>query len=133
MFRRCSCAGHILLSYHPGQNPGNSILTFVIRRRGSLPFQAGVVFSLTTYSRVRLPVSSAQTLIPMFSSAFLPKWNPRQPILLGYANFFFFLWPHLQHMEIPRLGAAGLGHSHSNARSEPQLQATLQLAATQDS
>ena len=52
--------------------------------------------------------------------------------------FFFFLWPHLQHMEVPRLGvesrtaAASLRHSHSNARSEPCLRPTPQLMATLD-
>ena len=42
--------------------------------------------------------------------------------------FFLFLGPHLQHMEIPRLGVelelqlpAGLCHSHSDARSKPHL------------
>ena len=50
--------------------------------------------------------------------------------------FSFFLGPHLQHMEVPRLGveselvAAGRHHSHSNARSEPHLQPTPQLTAT---
>ena len=28
-----------------------------------------------------------------------------------------FLGPHLRHMEVPRLGAAGLHHSHSNTGS----------------
>ena len=42
------------------------------------------------------------------------------------------------HMEGPRLGgqiravAAGLRHSHSNARSEPCMRPTPQLRATQD-
>ena len=40
-------------------------------------------------------------------------------------NFCVLLRPHLQHMEVPKLGvgiravAACLYHSHSNARSEP--------------
>ena len=48
-------------------------------------------------------------------------------ILLFYF-IFVFVGPHLQHMEVPRLGAcpvgpvaAGLHHSHSNAGSEPRL------------
>ena len=46
---------------------------------------------------------------------------------------FILLQPHLQHMEVPRLGgwirtaAASLCHGDSNARSEPRLQSTLQL------
>ena len=43
-------------------------------------------------------------------------------------SFFFFFRPHLQHMEVPRLGvgciraaAPSLRHSPSNARSEPHL------------
>ena len=51
--------------------------------------------------------------------------------------FFFFLWPHLQHVEVPRLGVksvitAGLHHSHSKTRFEPHLRTTLQLVATLD-
>ena len=52
--------------------------------------------------------------------------------------FFFFLWPHLRHIEVPRLGvelefaAASLSHSHCNTRSKPHLQPILQLAATPD-
>ena len=48
----------------------------------------------------------------------------------------FFLGLHLQHTEIPSgqtgAAAAGLYHSHSNARSEPRLQPTPQLIATPD-
>ena len=53
-------------------------------------------------------------------------------------DFFFFLvflGPHLRHMEVPRLnqiGATAAGHSHRNLGSEPRLQPTLQLIATQD-
>ena len=42
--------------------------------------------------------------------------------------FFCFLGLYLRHMEVPRLGglirttAAGLHHTHSNARSKPCLQ-----------
>ena len=49
-----------------------------------------------------------------------------------------FLGPYLWHMEVPRLGvksdlqAAGLHHSHSNARSESSLRPTPQLTATLD-
>ena len=48
---------------------------------------------------------------------------------------FCFLLPHLQHMEVPRLGVESemqLYHSHSNARSEPHLQPMLQLVAMPD-
>ena len=51
---------------------------------------------------------------------------------------FAFYGPHLQHMEVPRLGgqigatAAGLHHSPSNAGSEPPLQPTPQLTVTPD-
>ena len=50
---------------------------------------------------------------------------------------FFFFGPYPRHMEVPRLGgrigaeAAGLHHSHSNLRSEPCLQPTPQLMATE--
>ena len=49
-----------------------------------------------------------------------------------------FLGPCLWHMEVPRLGVklelqlAGLYHSHSNARSDLNLQPMLQLTATPD-
>ena len=52
--------------------------------------------------------------------------------------FFFFLGLHPQHVEVPRLGgligavAAGLCHTHSNARSKPHLWPTPQLRATLD-
>ena len=48
---------------------------------------------------------------------------------------FLFLGLQVQHMEVPRLGVESelqLHHSHSNARSEPHLQPTPQLAATMD-
>ena len=54
-------------------------------------------------------------------------------------NFFCFLGPYLQHMEggswaRDQTGAtaAGLGHSHSNARSKLRLQPTPQLTAMRD-
>ena len=55
--------------------------------------------------------------------------------------FFFFLifkkilWPHPQHMEVPRLGfesepeLPACTTAHGNARSKPHLRPTLQLAA----
>ena len=67
--------------------------------------------------------------------------KPHWPFLpLG--SILSFLGPHLQHMEVPRLGglieavAAGLhhshSHSHSHARSEPRLQPTPQLMTMPD-
>ena len=58
----------------------------------------------------------------------------------GSNNFFFFLWPHLQHMEVPwlgveselHLGVAGLYRSPSHTGSEPCPQSTLQLSAMPD-
>ena len=61
----------------------------------------------------------------------------------AFTFFFFFVFlpflgPLLWHMKVPRLGvliravATGLRQSHSNARSEPCLQPTLQLTATLD-
>jgi len=51
--------------------------------------------------------------------------------------FGLFLGPHPLHMEVPRLEvestAAGLQHSHSNARFKPHLQPTPQLMAAPDS
>ena len=53
-----------------------------------------------------------------------------------WSFFYFFLW--LQHMDIPwargriRAAAAGLHHSHSNARSEPHLWPMLKLMAMLD-
>ena len=46
----------------------------------------------------------------------------------------FFLWPYLQHMEVPGLGVKSeLHHGHSNAGSEMHLRPMmLQLAATPD-
>ena len=56
--------------------------------------------------------------------------------LLNIFFFFFFLGPHLHHMEVPRLGigatAAGLHHSHSDAGSELRLRPTPQLMAMPD-
>ena len=52
--------------------------------------------------------------------------------------FFFFLQPHLCHMEVPRargqIGAAAveLYHSHGNTRSELHLQPMPQLAVMTD-
>ena len=45
-----------------------------------------------------------------------------------------FLWPHLQHMEVPRLGVESELQllAYANARSELYLQPTLQLMATPD-
>ena len=49
-----------------------------------------------------------------------------------------FLWPHLRHMEVPRLGgligttAAGHDHSHSNMGSKPCLRPTPQFVAMPD-
>ena len=50
--------------------------------------------------------------------------------------FFFFLGPHLWHVEVPRLGVSwscscSLHRSHGNTRSKPHLQPT-QLATTPD-
>ena len=61
-----------------------------------------------------------------------------------FLSFFFFLFgvflgPHLQQMEVPRLGgriravAAGLRQSHSNTRSKSSRRPTPQLTATPDS
>ena len=59
-------------------------------------------------------------------------------------NFFFFLLPFFFFRSVPaahvssqardqiRAAAAGLCHSHSNARSEPRLLPTPQLRATPD-
>ena len=57
-----------------------------------------------------------------------------------YVCMYCFLEPHPLQMEVPKLGveselqlpAAGLHHSHSNARSEPRLWPTPQLMATPD-
>ena len=49
--------------------------------------------------------------------------------------FFFFLWPHLQHMEVPRLWVKSelqVHHSHDNTGSKPNLRPTPQLAAMPD-
>ena len=59
------------------------------------------------------------------NAAFLNKALGTQSTLMSF--LFFFLQPHLQHMEVPRtrswIGAAavGLPHSHSNTGSEPNL------------
>ena len=56
----------------------------------------------------------------------------------GDIFFFFFLRPHLWHMEFPRLGVESelqlpsLHHSHSNAGSELHLRPTPQLTAMPD-
>ena len=57
--------------------------------------------------------------------------------LFDFNLIFCFLGPHVQHMYVPRLGliraaAAGLHHSHSNARSESCLQPAPQLTAILD-
>ena len=45
-------------------------------------------------------------------------------------NLFLFLQPHLQHMEVPWLGAElDLGHSRGNTRSKLYLRPTSHLAA----
>ena len=50
-----------------------------------------------------------------------------------YSFFFFFSGLHLQHVEVPRLGAESDLHlSNSNAGSEPCLQPTPQLTAVLD-
>ena len=55
--------------------------------------------------------------------------------MVSFTIFFFFLWLLLQHMEVSRLGdwmraaAAGLHHSHGNAKSELPLWPMLQLSA----
>ena len=52
--------------------------------------------------------------------------------------YFPFLQPHLEHMEVPRLGvewellSRGPGQSHSHTRPEPCLRPTAQLVATLD-
>ena len=75
--------------------------------------------------------STNQVFFLKISLSFSFLFSPRPP-------FFFFLWPHLQYMEVPRLGvklgdvAASLHHSHSNVGSEPHLQPTPQLTATPD-
>ena len=58
---------------------------------------------------------------------------------MHFISFYFvFLGLHPWHMEVPRIGlkiravAAGLCHSHGNARSELCLQPTPQLPATPD-
>ena len=59
-------------------------------------------------------------------------------VRITWAAIFSPPWPHPQHMEVARLGvkpelraaAAGLYHSHSNARSKPHLPPMPQLAAT---
>ena len=62
---------------------------------------------------------------------------PNSATLLFF-YFFVFLGPHQWHMEVPRLRgqikaeAAGLHHSHSNARSKPRLRPTPQFMATPD-
>ena len=60
-------------------------------------------------------------------SAFV--WGKNDFLFILLIISFFFLRPHLQHMEIPRLGvkcgvAAGLHHSHSNVGSELCLRPT---------
>ena len=51
-------------------------------------------------------------------------------------SFFWFLGPHLWHMEVPRglirATAASLQHSHSNEGSELRLQPTPQIMAVLD-
>ena len=74
--------------------------------------------------------------------------SPREPLTQTNGEmsslfflFFVFLGTHPWHMEVPRgfqdrggirAAAAGLHHSHSNARSEPSLQPTPQLMAMLD-
>lgn len=84
--------------------------------RGSLPIQAGVVFSLTIYSRVLFPVSSGQTLILMSSSAFLPKWTPGQPVLLGYATLNENIKLSLLFMHVQQPVTEGLYNARHSSR-----------------
>ena len=77
--------------------------------------------------RVRSRASLSQEAKRCFS-------NNTQP---GFSFFlFFFLGPHLQHMEVsgPGVGAtaAGLDHSHGNTESKPHLKPTPQFEATVD-
>ena len=62
-----------------------------------------------------------------------PWHSPHCLHLFIYFFLLSFPGPHLGQMEGPiRAVATGLCHSHSNTRSEPHLQPTPQLMATQD-
>ena len=57
--------------------------------------------------------------------------------IMGNLYIFFFLWPHLQHMDVSRPGSnqscsCCLCHSHGSARSKPHLQPESQLVAMLD-
>ena len=55
---------------------------------------------------------------------------------LGSFFFFFFLLPHLQHMEVPRIGVELelqlLAYAIGTAMHDPSFQSTPQLMATLD-
>ena len=87
----------------------------------------------------RSPGSEIPDMLPILSHSLVSFLLPL--LFFGgvfYFIFFFFLGPHPQHMEVPRLGdrigavAVGLHHSQDNARPEPRLQLTPQLTATLD-
>ena len=72
----------------------------------------------------------------IFDCSYLWLWSSLYSNLSHF--YFFFLWPHLRHMEVPRVrgwigdAAAGICHSYSNPRSKLHLWPMLQLVVMLD-
>ena len=98
------------------------------------------VLMYTMYSRLRNGPQIYQVLILGTCVTLYCKdsVNTTKNLFLFLFLSFVVLGPHLQYMEVRRLGgligavAAGLRHSHSNARSKPCMRPTPQPLATQD-
>ena len=110
--------------------------------------------SLTHWVRPGIKPTSSQMLVRFISTE--PQWElPKStsfkllwmlilwPLSINHRCSFFFLFlffflhPYLWHMKSQargwiRAAAASLRHSHSNTRSEPHLQPTLQRLTKQD-
>ena len=104
-----------LLNIKPGQD------VFFLKSCASWELILG--FSITAFSKVmpRDPSPRLQSPTCWATGAAGPLETNRNSLGTGFI-LFYFLEPHLQHMEIPRLGA----------KSELQLQAYATATATQD-
>ena len=121
----CHCSLAVLGIFIP--NPGRQIPVGL----GSL----GQFFRVSKYLLFLLHIGKGIKMAGGHHSPFAFFIHHFLLLVCLFCLFVYFLWLHQWHMEVPRLrvetaGAAGLRHSHSNARSKPHLQPTPQLTVT---
>ena len=94
------------------------------------------IFSIWKY----LKVMHSKLFFHEYHNTDMAKLNSKFLSFFALVFVFCFLWPHLRHVEVPRLGvklqiratAAALYHSHSNSGTELRLQPTPRLMAMLD-